>query len=154
MNNLNCINCGADTTRKVSAVYSEGAQVLSGQTTNSGMGIGLTPSGPAVGLGGSEGTFSGTLSTNLSQQLAPPFKMSYWSIIKISFIVMVIGQISLALLDLEKIIGFFSYILLFFTTALLIYSIFYNFKIYPKEFKAWDKLFYCNRCDTTFEPKG
>lgn len=154
MNNLDCINCGADTTRKVSSVYSEGAQVLSGQTTNSGMGIGFTPSGPAIGIGGNGGTFSGTLASNLSQQLAPPFKISYWSIIKISFIVMVVGQIILGLLDLEKMIKYFSYIWLFLTTAWLIYSFFYNFRIYPKEFKTWDKLFYCYKCDTIFEPKG
>lgn len=154
MNDLNCINCGADTTRKVSSVYSEGAQVLSGQTTNSGMGIGLTPSGPAIGFGGGDGNFSGTLSSHLSQQLAPPFKMSYWSIIKIAFIIMLIGQICLGLLGLEKLIEYFSYIWLFFTVTWVIYSIYDNIKAFPREFNAWNKLFYCFKCDTIFEPKG
>jgi hypothetical protein len=153
MKNLNCINCGSDTTRKVSSVYAEGAHILSGQTTSGGVGIGFTSSGPVLGSGAAGGSFSGTISSNLSQQLSPPLKISYWSIIKIGFVVVLLGQISLALFVSEKVSEYFVMTWTLIIAISFIYSIYYNFRVYPVEFKEWNKLFYCSKCDTIFEPE-
>lgn len=143
--NLKCTRCDSENTQRLELAYKSGVSSLSGSSTNIGVGVGIG----GVGAGVSEGQFSGTQQTLLSESIEPPkqkisgFGPTAWLMLFVTVTFLLGGDMK------------------FFMVLFLINMLFFYLssshdkkskKIYNKQIEEYRKKFICLRCGNVFEP--
>jgi len=136
--NLDCASCNSDNTQKLSLIVHSGTMENKSQTT----GLGIASGGLGVGIGSTKGTST----SKLAKQYEEPEKMP---VIRGFIAIMFFSLIAALFFGSSAIqIGFYIGI------VAVIFSIFHNVKLYPKEHAEWDAKYICLKCSTVFDPKA
>ncbi len=152
--NYSCPKCNSENTQRLDIAYKSGVSNVSGTTNN--IGVGMSSSG--LGIGVSEGNFSGTQESLFSNSIKPPEKKSAGCItgigvfILIPFIIVFLGM---------GVGGNFEQFMFSLTGVLIGIGIIwidrlqrnrFNRDEYEPKYRAYQKKFICHRCGNIFQP--
>lgn len=143
-----CPSCKDENTQRLSLAYESGLSDVN--TRSSGVGVGIGRGGIGVGVGGSK--TKGTSQTELSKKAAPPNKKSYWRIVKIWFVCVIVVELMASGAHselLKTVIGLAALSALFY----FCYQAYkFNSSEWPMLAKSWQETFMCSRCGHNFIP--
>jgi hypothetical protein len=148
--NMQCPQCGSKEFTKLSLIYAEGFSDLKARSR--GWGLLFGSGGADFGLG----TFrtKGEIQTRLSQRVSPPHKWSYWKIVVGGLIGLLILEFALGYLDTFLRVGgnfnqqlaWFGYGYLAVIAFIFLLACRYNFAVFPRRYRVWDRSFMCRSC--------
>jgi len=145
-----CSQCGTDDVQRVEMTYMEGKQNIDTVSKTIGAGVGRSGGGTGVGLGGAKTNTSGTATTVLADSIAPPEEQPMG--LKV---LLVLGGIGLAMYGSRDSNMLLFGILLGGVSGYFLYkAIQYNWNVYPKLLKQWQKTWICKKCGHVFLPEG
>jgi hypothetical protein len=143
---VTCPQCGSREFRKLSLVYAEGFSKLKMW-------------GILAGTGGGDLAFGrfrtkGGVQTALSRKVAPPAKMSYWKILRWSFVGLFILVFSIGYTDtfllrgrsFQLQFGWILYPYLWTVLFILCFAFWCNRRVVPRRYRLWDRSFMCCSC--------
>jgi hypothetical protein len=148
--NMQCPRCGSKEFTKLSLIYAKGFSDLKARTRGWGL---LFGSGAADVALGSFRT-KGQLQTRLSQKVSPPHKWSYWKILFGGLLGLLILEFMLGYVDtflrtggnFNQQLAWFGYGYLGMVGFILFLAFRYNFAVFPRRYRLWDRLFMCRSC--------
>lgn len=141
---MKCPTCDSENTQRLSIIYGGGLTTVDTSTVGLGAGISGGGLGGGIGVAGTRGTHQ----TALSQQVAPPKKIS---VLNVSILPAIGFFVGLAILDNAALFGLFWMALVLAGTAWVWTGAWrYNTQIWPKKMEIWEKQFMCLRCGEVF----
>lgn len=142
---FNCPSCHSENTQRLSVVYESGISDINTKSRGWIFGMGGGDSGVGITTSKTKGTSQTAASLNSS----PPEKMGYWKLQLLLFVIcaVLVGMFAQDNKILEKL---FTIIWLC-VSAFFVYRTFkFNQQQWPKQMRAWENTFQCNRCNEVF----
>ncbi|HEV2500729.1 MAG TPA: hypothetical protein VGY31_14220 [Terriglobia bacterium] len=148
--NVECPQCGSNEFTKLSLVYAQGFSNL--EARSRGWGLIFGSGGADLGFG--KFRTKGEIQTRLSQNVSPPRKWSCWKILFWGLIGLMVLEFILGYADSFLRIGgnfnqqlaWFGYSYLGVVAFILCLAFRYNFSVFPRRFRFWNRSFMCRRC--------
>jgi DNA-directed RNA polymerase subunit RPC12/RpoP len=153
--NIECPKCGSTEFTKVSMVYAEGISDL--EARSRGWGLLFGSGGADIAFGRFRTTAE--IQTQLSQRVSPPHKWSYWKILFGGLLGLLILEFILGYVDtflrtggnFKAQLAWFGYGYLSVVAFVLIVAFRYNFAVFPRRYRLWERSFMCRRCGQLLE---
>jgi hypothetical protein len=148
---LRCPNCNSPELKKVSLAYQEGRYSVNTRARLRGVVVG--EGGPDVMVG--RATTRGTHQTELSKNLNPPTKWSYWKLVAWSVVLSLVALVSYIRSVMSSpgpasTLPVMVYAVLFPVVFLCLAFLFWrhNHLTYSRQYAEWNRSFLCERCGT------
>ncbi|HEX5483838.1 MAG TPA: hypothetical protein VFZ08_14545 [Terriglobia bacterium] len=148
--NTQCQQCGSNEFTKLSLIYAEGFSDLEARSR----GWGLIVGNGGADLGFGKFRTKGEIQTKLSQRVSPPHKWSYWKIVFWGLIGLLVLEFILGYADsflrvggnFNQQLAWFGYTYLAVLAFILCLAFRYNFSVFPRRYRLWDRSFMCRAC--------
>jgi len=154
---MECPRCTSTEFTKLSLLCDQGSSTFHARSSGLAMAIGT---GAELVLG--QARTKGEIQTRLSNKVSPPRKWSFWKAVFGGLIGLLVLEFSLGYAhtffgyggNFSHQLGWFiwSYLgLLVFVLGLIVW---YNFRAFPRRYRAWDRSFMCRRCGHVIQVEG
>ncbi|HEV2418053.1 MAG TPA: hypothetical protein VGX94_09625 [Terriglobia bacterium] len=152
---IECQKCGSNEFTKLSLIYADGFSNLEARSR----GWGLIVGSGGANLGFGKFRTKGAIQTRLSQKHSPPRKWSYWRIVFWGLIGLLVLEFIVGYVDtflrvsrnFDQQLAWFGYSYLGIVAFILCVAFRYNFSVFPRRYRFWDRSFMCRRCGHILE---
>ena len=147
---MECLRCESTEFIKLSLVYEQGSSTL--HARSGGLGLAIGTGGADLVLG--RARTKGEIQTKLSNRIAPPHKWSYWKSVVGGLIGLMVLEFALGYAhtflgyqrNFKHQLNWLGWSYIGFLVFVLGFVVWYNSRVFPKRYRAWDRSFMCRRC--------
>jgi hypothetical protein len=152
---MECPRCTSTEFTKLSLLYEQGSSTF--HARSSGLGLAIGTGGADLVLG--QARTKGKIQTRLSNKVSPPRKWSYWKTVVGGLIGLLVLEFILGYVhtflgyggNFEQQLSWIGWSYFGFLVFLLGLAVWYNSRVFPKRYHAWDRSFMCRRCGRVVE---